>query len=67
MPAVSHSAARSMAFSMMIRPIGTIRPDFSAIGMNSPGETTPRSGWIHRTRASTPVTRPSRSETCGWK
>ena len=40
------------------RPIGTISPVSSASGMNSSGCTIPRSGWIHRIRASTPVIRP---------
>ena len=32
----------------------------SASGMNSPGSTSPRSGWFQRTSASTPVKRPVR-------
>jgi len=47
-------------------PISTIRPDSSATGTNSPGETMPRWGWFQRTSASAPTPLPSVQTTCGW-
>ena len=61
---------------MTQRPIGTISPVFSAIGMNSAGEMRPRSGWSQRSSASKPSsdsggTRRSElrrsTQTIGWK
>ena len=46
MPAWCHSAASAIAFSTMMRPICAISPDFSATGMNSPGEIMPRCGMV---------------------
>ena len=48
------------------RPIGSIRPLSSAIGMNSAGSSRPRSGWRQRTSASRPVISPVAGVTTGW-
>ena len=42
------------------RPIGTISPVSSASGMNCIGGSTPSSGWVQRSSASTPVICPRR-------
>ncbi len=51
-PSASQSAWRPRAAPS--DPIGTIRPVSSAIGMNSSGEISPRSGWRQRSSASKP-------------
>jgi hypothetical protein len=43
-----------------------ISPVLSAIGMNSAGDTMPRTGWFQRTSASTPHSWCMFSETVGW-
>ena len=43
---------------MTMRPISAIRPDFSATGMNSPGEIMPRVACFQRTSASMPAMAP---------
>ena len=48
--AASRQASRSTH-----SPIGTISPISSASGMNSAGDTRPRSGWFQRSSASKPV------------
>ena len=53
-PSAAHSAAWRQAFSSTHLPIGAISPLSSARQMNSPGGTTPRWGWSHRSSASTP-------------
>ena len=50
-----HSAAWRQALSSTHRPIGSISPFSSAIGMNSEGGISPRSGWCQRSSASTPT------------
>ena len=47
-----HCAASSQARLMTHSPSATISPISSATGMNSTGETMPRSGWCQRIRAS---------------
>ena len=47
-------AASAQACRSTHSPIGTIRPVSSATGMNSAGETMPRSGWCQRNSASKP-------------
>jgi hypothetical protein len=47
-PSRCHSAASVIALAITILPISAIRPDFSATGMNSPGEIMPRVGWFQR-------------------
>jgi len=42
-----------------------IAPVSSAIGMNSPGETTPKSGLVQRSRASTATISPLATATTG--
>jgi hypothetical protein len=46
--------------------MSTIRPNSSAIGMKSTGETNPRVGLCQRISASTPVATPSASLISGW-
>jgi hypothetical protein len=41
-------------------------PVRSATGMNSTGDTWPRTGCDQRTRASTPASSPPGSDTIGW-
>ncbi len=48
------------------RPISTMSPDCSASGTMVSGATIPRMGCAHRSRASTPVIRPSAVATIGW-
>jgi hypothetical protein len=55
-PRLCQSAACRQASSSTQRPIGTIVPVRSAVGMNWSGATTPRTGWRHRINASTPFT-----------
>ena len=43
-----HSASRCSDRCSTQEPISVIRPDSSAIGMNSAGEISPRSGWVQR-------------------
>ena len=64
MPARCHSDASAIALAMTMRPISAISPHFSAIGMNSPGETMPRVGCFHRTSASTPHASARRNNSC---
>jgi hypothetical protein len=45
---------------------GPMTPHFSASGMNTSGPITPRTGCIHRTSASKPMTCIWSSETIGW-
>ena len=52
-----HATPCAHAVASAHRPMGTIRPDFSASGMNRPGGTTPSSGCCHRASASTPTMR----------
>ena len=54
------------AFSMTVAPTGTISPDSSRSGMNSAGDTRPRSGCFQRSSASTPTTRRVAADTRGW-
>ena len=44
-----------------------MRPELSAIGMNSAGEIAPRLGCSQRSSASKPAISPSSSRTIGWK
>ena len=48
-----HSRTWRQASSITHLPSGTISPVSSARRMNSSGESTPRSGWCHRSNAST--------------
>ena len=48
-------AASRQASRRIQTPISTIRPLSSASGMNSPGETKPRTGCIQRASASKPM------------
>ena len=52
--------SRTLAVRDLISPVCSARP------MNSSGPTMPRSGCCHRTRASTPTTRPVSSPIFGW-
>ena len=61
-----HCAASAQARRRTRSPMARIAPLSSATGMNSPGETSPRSGWFQRTSASTPMTAPPSSVTIGW-
>ena len=63
---LTHSAAWVQARASTHRPICRIRPDSSAMGMNSSGGTRPRSGCCQRTRASTPTVWPVSMATTGW-
>ena len=60
-----HWAAWRQAFSSTHRPIGSISPFSSAIGMNSDGGISPRSGWCQRSSASTPTSDKFVSDTTG--
>ena len=60
------TAASAHAVCNTQSPSSLIKPVSSASGMNSAGETMPRSGWRQRSSASTPTTRPVRNDTCGW-
>src|SRR5271165_3673657 len=60
----AQSLSREQAASSTHWPIGRISPVSSARGMNSPGETRPRSGQRQRSSASAPTTPPAPS-TCG--
>src|SRR3954470_17590466 len=51
-PAWVHRAAWAPAARSTHSPSGAMRPDCSAIEMNSPGETNPSSGCVQRMRAS---------------
>ena len=48
------------------RPMGTICPLSSAIGMNWTGEMRPICAWCQRMRASNPINRLEPAATCGW-
>ena len=60
------SAAFSTTRSSTMAPISTTAPVSSAKAMNSPGGTSPRSGWFQRTSASRATARQSASDTTGW-
>ena len=47
-------------------PSGTISPISSASGMNSAGDTRPRSGWRQRSSASKPTMAWRSRSICGW-
>ena len=47
-------------------PMGRISPLFSAIGMNSAGDTMPSSGCCQRSKASTPMIRSDLRLRWGW-
>ncbi len=64
-PAAAHSSSWRQASSSTQVPIWGIRPVSSAIGMNSSGGTSPRSGCGQRIRASRPVIVPPASSS-GW-
>ena len=61
-----HSAACRQAARSTYAPSGTMSPVSSASGMNSPGETTPRSGWRQRTSASKLRIVRLRASSSGW-
>ena len=63
---VRHCATCCAACWNTQSPSGTIRPDSSASAMNSPGLTTPRSGWFQRMSASALTMRPLAISTMGW-
>ena len=65
-PSARHAAACRQASRSTQAPSGTISPLASATGTNSPGATGPRSGWVQRSSASTPVIPPVRRSSCGW-
>ena len=65
-PSPGHPTASRQARWSTHSPSGTISPVSSATGMKAAGGTGPRTGWVQRISASSPVTRsPSRS-TSGW-
>ncbi|MPN57089.1 hypothetical protein SDC9_204783 [bioreactor metagenome] len=66
MPLSSQALACWQALRRTRSPSGRMRPVSSAIGMNSAGETIPRSGCSQRTSASTPVILPPTVSTTGW-
>ena len=65
-PASRHRRAWAQASRSTQSPISTIRPLFSASGMNSSGGTKPRVGCDQRSSASTASTRRSLSARRGW-
>ena len=65
-PFARHAAAWAQARSSTQRPIGTISPFSSAIGMNTSGRTTPAVGWFQRSSASTPTIRSLSRSSIGW-
>ena len=65
-PSATHCAICAQARSSTHTPRPTIRPDFSARGMNSSGCINPRTGCCQRTSASAPSTWPSGAANLGW-
>ena len=47
-------------------PICRMMPLSPATGMNTPGDTSPRSGWFQRSSASKATTSPLSTRVCGW-
>ncbi|KAG0730718.1 hypothetical protein G6F23_016017 [Rhizopus arrhizus] len=65
-PSRFQAAAWRAASRITHTPSGEIRPDSSAYGMKTLGQTMPRSGERQRSRASTPSTSPVRPTSLGW-
>jgi len=63
---VRQEAACQQACCSTQVPVGTIKPLSSARGMKRAGGTRPCLGCRQRSRASTPMTRRSSRENCGW-
>ena len=66
LPALRQVAACAVAVDSTHRPMWSINPLRSAMGMNRSGPTGPRSGWVQRHRASTASVRPESMLTIGW-
>ncbi len=66
-PWARHAASWRQDSSRTQAPIGTIGPSSSAMRRNSPGSSSPRSGWSQRSSASQPIGMPSAIATSGWK
>ena len=61
-----HCMTCAQLVSSTQRPISTMRPVSSAIGMKWKGDTSPSSGWRQRMSDSTPSSSPVVVRTCGW-
>ena len=62
-----HAAQATHARRSTLAPNSFIRPSSSTIGMNSAGETRPRTGWFQRASASKPEIWRVATSTIGWK
>ena len=66
MPSASHLHSCSSAESMTQAVRGWMMPVSSAIGMKRSGGIRPSRGWFQRSSASTALTAPVATVTCGW-